>query len=79
MDEIVLTAPADGTLCHSLACKRRRNLPVALVTFGQLGGNWWDKDALWPDCWGRSVAHCGGCWNPDQPDREEPPARPGGA
>ncbi|HEY5988613.1 MAG TPA: hypothetical protein VIV12_19860, partial [Streptosporangiaceae bacterium] len=62
LDEIALAAPASGALCHSLACANRRKLAVAVVTFGQLGGDWWGKDALWPDCWGRSFPCCGGCW-----------------
>ncbi|HEY5989698.1 MAG TPA: hypothetical protein VIV12_25450, partial [Streptosporangiaceae bacterium] len=57
-DEIVLTAPATGALCDSLACQRQRKPAALMVTYGRLSGTWWDKNALWPECWGRSYPNC---------------------
>ncbi|HEY5990292.1 MAG TPA: hypothetical protein VIV12_28485 [Streptosporangiaceae bacterium] len=62
-DEIVLTAPAAGAVCDSLACRRQREPAAVVVAYGRLGGNWWDMDTLWPECWGRSYPNCAGCWD----------------
>jgi hypothetical protein len=34
---------------------------VVVVTFGELGTRW-QPDAAFQDCWGRSYAMCGECW-----------------
>jgi hypothetical protein len=60
-DEIVLTVPPDGCLCHSLEHTRAGRLAEAMVTYGQLGTRW-HRDALWQESWGRSYAMCAGCW-----------------
>jgi hypothetical protein len=59
-DEIALSAPADGDLCHSLEHLRAGRAARVRVTFGELGtlsaGN------LWPECWHRSYPMCEVCW-----------------
>ncbi|HEY5985742.1 MAG TPA: hypothetical protein VIV12_05060 [Streptosporangiaceae bacterium] len=70
-----MSAPAAGALCDSLACQRQRKPAEVMVTYDRLGGNWWDKDALWPECWGRSYLNCAGCW--DQTRQVAQARRPG--
>lgn len=62
-DEIVLTAPASGTLCNSLTCKRQRKRADVVVTFGRLAALWFDPGALWPECSGHSHPDCAACWD----------------
>lgn len=61
-DEITVTAPASRTLCHSREHARLGVQAAAVVTFGDLG-NRWQPGAVWQDCWGRSFAMCGECWD----------------
>lgn len=63
LDEIVLTAPADGTLCDSRACRRQGKLADVVVTLGRLSGRWFDPEAMWPECWGKSYPDCAACWD----------------
>ena len=60
-DEIVLSAPGGGDLCHALTCRRAGITALVVVTFGDLGVKW-QRDALWQDSWGRSYAMCADCW-----------------
>lgn len=59
-DQIIVTAPADGTVCHSREHARLGCLAEVVVTFGELGTRW-QRDALWQDCWGRSYPMCAKC------------------
>lgn len=61
-DEIIVTAPRERTVCHAREHARLGVLAEVVVTFGELGTAAWDKDAVWPGCWGRSYAMCGECW-----------------
>jgi hypothetical protein len=74
-DQIIVTAPASRTLCHSRQHTRLGVLAAVVVTFGELGTNTWDKDALWPGTWGRSYAMCGECWDTTRQVAQH--ARPG--
>jgi hypothetical protein len=60
-DEIMLTAPGGRQVCHSRGHARLGVLAEVVVTFGELG-NRWQPDAVFQDCWGRSYAMCGECW-----------------
>jgi len=60
-DEIIVTAPAPGTVCNSRQHARLRVLAEVVVTFGDLGTRW-QPDAVFPDCWGRSYPMCAECW-----------------
>jgi hypothetical protein len=62
-DEIVVAAPDGRQVCHSRGHARLGVLAEVVVTFGELGTAAWDKDALWPDSWGRSYAMCPECWD----------------
>jgi len=59
-DEIALSAPAAGDLCHSLEHLRAGRAAQVRVTFGELGTLF--ADDLWPECWHRSYPMCGPCW-----------------
>jgi hypothetical protein len=59
-DEITLSAPATGDLCHSLEHLRAGRAAQVRVTFGELGTLF--TDGLWPECWHRSYPMCGPCW-----------------
>src|SRR5579863_4992916 len=59
-DEIALSAPAAGDLCHSLEHLRAGQAAEVRVTFGQLGTR--HADELWPECWHRSYLMCVPCW-----------------
>jgi hypothetical protein len=59
-DEITLSAPAAGDLCHSLEHLRAGRAAQVRVTFGELGTLF--ADDLWPECWYRSYPMCGACW-----------------
>jgi len=59
-DEIALSAPAGGDLCHSLEHVRAGRPAQVRVTFGELGTRY--ADDLWPECWHRSYLMCGPCW-----------------
>jgi hypothetical protein len=61
-DEIILTGPEPGTVCHSLGHARIGCLAEVVVTFGQMGTRW-ARDALWTDSWGRSYPMCSECWD----------------
>jgi len=61
-DEITLSAPGDGELCHSLAHARAGRRADVIVTFGELGTRY-ERDALWLDSWGRSYPMCSPCWD----------------
>lgn len=62
-DQIILTAPAPRTVCYSREHARLGCLAEVTVTVGTLGAVAWDKDALWPDSWGRSYPMCGECFD----------------
>ncbi len=36
-------------------------LAEVLVTFGQFGSHW-NRDAFWPEVWGRTYPLCAECW-----------------
>jgi hypothetical protein len=38
-------------------------LAEVIVTFGTLGNAAWDRDAVWPDCWGHSYPMCAECFD----------------
>ena len=59
-DEIALSAPAAGDLCHSLEHLRAGRPAQVRVTFGELGTRY--ADDLWPECWHHSYPMCGPCW-----------------
>jgi hypothetical protein len=59
-DEITLAAPPGRCLCHAREHRKLGTLAEVIVTFGELGTGW--RDALWRECWGRSFAMCGLCW-----------------
>jgi hypothetical protein len=61
LDEIALSAPEDGTLCHSLEHTRAGRAAAVVVTFGELGTRYLDE--LWLDSWGRSYPMCPECWD----------------
>jgi hypothetical protein len=64
-DQIILTAPDGGTLCHSLGCRRAARAAQVIATFGILndpGAGFYDRAALWREQWGRSCPMCGTCW-----------------
>jgi hypothetical protein len=73
-DEIVLSAPDGRQVCHALGHARLGVLAEVVVTFGELGARW-QRDALWEDCWGRSYAMCGECWDTTRQVAQH--ARPG--
>jgi hypothetical protein len=73
LDEIVLSAPGAGDLCHALTHRRAGIAALVVVTFGELGVKW-QRDALWQDAWGRSYAMCGGCWEETRQEAQQ--ARP---
>ena len=45
-----------------LAAELVDHRPDVIVTFGHLGTRRY-HGALWPECWGRSYALCGECWD----------------
>ena len=59
-DEIALSAPAAGDLCHSLEHLRAGRPAQVRVTFGELGTRY--ADDLWPECWHHGYLMCGPCW-----------------
>jgi hypothetical protein len=61
-DEIVLTEPATGQLCSSLEHRRAGQPAQVVVTMGQMGAADYHRDAVWPECWGKSYPMCGPCW-----------------
>ena len=61
-DEIAVSAPADGGVCHSLEHARLGVLAEVVATFGQMGTRW-SRDALWEEAWGRFYPMCGECWD----------------
>jgi hypothetical protein len=89
-DEIVVTAPAARTLCHSAQHTRLGCLAEVVVTFGELGTRW-KRSALWQDCWHHSYPMCRECYDTTiqvaqaaRPgltitDTTSPPATPAGA
>ena len=60
-DEIIVAAPDGRQVCHSRGHVRLGVLAEAVVTFGELGTRW-QPDAVFSDCWGRSYAMCGECF-----------------
>lgn len=74
-DEIIVAAPDSRTLCHSRDHTRLGCLAEVVVTFGEMGTTAWDKDALWPDSWGRSYPMCGECFDTTRQIAQH--ARPG--
>jgi hypothetical protein len=60
-DEIIVAAPDGRQVCHSRGHARLGVLAEVVVAFGELGTSW-QSDAVFPDCWGRSYAMCGECW-----------------
>ena len=60
-DEIIVAAPDGRQVCNSRGHARLGVLAEVVVTFGELGTRW-QPDAVFPDCWGRSFAMCGECW-----------------
>jgi hypothetical protein len=59
-DEVIVSA-ADGRLCNSLGCANDGQAAEVLVTFGTFGSHW-ERDATWPECWGRTYPMCTECW-----------------
>ena len=59
-DEIALSVPAAGDLCHSLEHLRAARAATVRVTFWELGTR--HAGALWPECWHRGYPMCGPCW-----------------
>jgi hypothetical protein len=59
-DEVIVSA-ADGRLCNSLGCANGGQAAEVLVAFGTFGSRW-ERDATWPECWGRAYPMCTGCW-----------------
>jgi hypothetical protein len=59
-DEIALSEPAAGDLCHSLDHLHAGRAATVRVTFGELGTR--HAGALWPECWHHSYLMCGPCW-----------------
>lgn len=59
-DEIALSAPAAGDVCHSLEHLRAGRAALVRVMFGELGTRF--ADDLWPECWHHSYPMCGPCW-----------------
>lgn len=62
-DEITVTAPGGQDLCNDRAHRIEGRLAEVVVTFGQLGEQPWQRESLWPECWGRSYPMCGPCWD----------------
>jgi hypothetical protein len=60
-DQIIVTAPDGRTVCNSRGHARLGVLAEVVVTFGELGTKW-QPDAVFQDCWSRSYAMCGECW-----------------
>jgi hypothetical protein len=60
-DEIAVTAPAGRVVCNTLQHARLGVLADVVVTFGELGTGRWQRDSLWPDCWGQSYPLCSEC------------------
>ena len=73
-DEIVVTAPAARTVCHSRQHARLGVLAEVVVTFGELGTKW-QREALWQDTWGLSYPMCGECFDTTREIAQS--ARPG--
>jgi hypothetical protein len=61
-DEIIVTVPAAGELCHSLEHRRAGCPAQVVVTLGQMGTAGQHREALWMQAWGRSYPMCGPCW-----------------
>ena len=64
-DEIILTAPASGVMCNSLACARAGRAADVNATFGTLndaGAGYYDRAGLWREQWGCSCPLCDACW-----------------
>ena len=62
-DQIILTAPAAGAVCHSREHTRLGCLAEVTVTIGALGTAAWGSDAVWPQSWGRCYQMCSECWD----------------
>jgi hypothetical protein len=62
LDQIAVAVAPGRCLCNSREHARLGCLAEVIVTFGQLGIRW-QAEALWPECWGRSYALCGECWD----------------
>jgi hypothetical protein len=57
-----MLTPLDGRqVCQSRGHARLGVLAEVVVTFGELGARW-QPDAVFQDCWGRSYAMCGECF-----------------
>lgn len=64
-DEITLSPACRPQLCCSREHGQAGVLAGVVVSFGRLadaGCCWHSRDALWPECWGRSFPMCGECW-----------------
>lgn len=59
-DEVIIAA-GDGRLCNSRSCANAAQLAEVVVTFGTFGSHW-DRDVVWPECWGRTYPMCAPCW-----------------
>jgi hypothetical protein len=59
-DQIVLAAADGRALCYERQHQAAGQLADVLVVFGQLGTLY--VDALWQECWGRTLPMCGDCW-----------------
>jgi hypothetical protein len=69
-DEIVLTTPPGPQPCNSRGCAVHGGLADVIVAYGILtdpGFRMNDRGALWPECWGRRIPMCGGCWDATRP------------
>jgi hypothetical protein len=70
-DQIMVAAAPARTVCHARGHARLGVLAEVVVTFGELGTRW-QPEAVFQDCWSRSYAMCGECW---QATREVAQAR----
>jgi hypothetical protein len=62
LDEITVATVPGRWQCNSRQHAQLGVLADVIVTFGHLGTRRY-HGALWPECWGRSYALCGECWD----------------
>ena len=60
-DEIIVSRPQARLPCNDRGHRSMGILAEVLVTFGQFGSHQ-QRDAFWPEVWGRSFPLCGECW-----------------
>ncbi len=61
-DEITLATPHGQPLCNDRQHHNLGTLADVIITIGQFGTLDAHRQALWPDCWGRSYPLCAACW-----------------